>query len=368
MGINQQNMKAKKIFTFPLTLAIFISCTQKIEKDIDTTDYLQGGITIGERFIPDPDTNSMSKEFVQSMDLLRPPTKEVLMNYPKNAAEWRAMQNSRDSTTILNVEKLSNAWSIRIEESEINDVAIFYVIPEEIDDDYENSWFIHIHGGGYFLNAGKAGTMEAVILAHYLKIPLISIDYGLVPDHPFPDGLNDVLKAYNGILEEYPDHTLFMGGTSAGGSLALSTLFELKSYGNRLPNVLFVGTPGSDVNKTGDSWYTNAGIDRVLGSYEGLLDEATRLYANGKDQRDPLISPVYGNYEDFPPVFLITGTRDLLLSNTVRVDMKLRQAGVETKLVVIEGHSHGDYMLVHQAPESQIALNDLNNFLKKHSN
>ena len=114
------------------------------------------------------------------------------------------------------------------------------------------------------------------------------------------------------------------------------------------------------------SWYTNADVDRVLGSDEGLLDEATRLYANGKNQTDPLISPVYGNYQDFPPAFLITGTRDLLLSNTVRVDMKLLEAGVKTKLVVIEGHSHADYLLVHQAPESQVALNDLNSFLKNY--
>ncbi|WP_299157903.1 alpha/beta hydrolase fold domain-containing protein [uncultured Eudoraea sp.] len=349
-----------------LLLVIISSCTQKTENNSDTIDASKAGITLEERFIPDPDTIFMSKEFIQSMDLLRPPTKEALMNYPKNAAEWKAMQNSRDSATILNVEKLSSAWSINIEKSEINNVTIFYVIPEEIDMDYERSWFIHIHGGGYFLNAGKAGTMEAVILAHYLKIPLISIDYGLVPDHPFPDGLNDVLNAYNGILQKYPDHNLFMGGTSAGGSLALSTVFELKSYGNRLPNALFIGTPGSDVNKTGDSWYTNADVDRVLGSYEGLLDEATRLYANGKNQTDPLISPVYGNYQDFPPAFLITGTRDLLLSNTVRVDMKLREAGVKTKLVVIEGHSHADYLLVHQAPESQVALNDLNSFLKNY--
>ena len=350
-----------------LLLVIISSCTQKTENNSDTIDASKAGITLEKRFIPDPDTISMSKEFVQSMDLLRPPTKEVLMNYPKSAAEWRAMQNTRDSVTKLNIEKLSSAWSINIEESKINDVTVFYVIPEEIDKDYESSWFIHIHGGGYFLNAGKAGTQEAVILAHYLKIPLISIDYGLVPDHPFPDGLNDVLNAYNGIIEKYPDHTLFMGGTSAGGSLALSTVFELKSLRNQLPNALFIGTPGSDVNKTGDSWYTNADIDRVLGSYEGLLDEATRLYANGKDQRDPLISPVYGNYQDFPPSFLISGTRDLLLSNTVRVDMKMREAGVETKLLVIEGHSHADYLLVHQAPESQVAFKNLDVFLKKYS-
>jgi acetyl esterase/lipase len=351
-------MKEKFIFILSMFLAII---------NIQGQELNINSITLSERTIPDPDTLTMSKEFVKTMSLLRPPNKEILMNFPKNNAEWKDMQHSRDSATTRNVEILSSEWFINIEESEINGITVFYVTPAEIDNAYENSWFVHVHGGGFFLNAGKAGTQEAVILAHYLKVPLISIDYGMVPDHPFPDGLKDVVHAYIGILEKYPDHTLYMGGTSAGGALALSTVFELREKGIKLPAALFIGTPGSDLTKTGDSYYINAGIDRILGSYDGLLDEVTALYASGEDQRNPLISPVYGNYSGFPPSFLISGTRDLLLSNTVRVDMKMREAGIETKLVVIEGHSHADYLLVHQAPESQVVFKNLDDFLKKYA-
>ena len=69
-----------------------------------------------------------------------------------------------------------------------------------------------------------------------------------------------------------------------------------------------------------------------------------KLYANGHDLKDPMLSPVYGDMHGFPPTILTTGTRDLLLSNTVRVHRKLRQAGVEAELHVYEGQSHAQYM------------------------
>jgi acetyl esterase/lipase len=79
----------------------------------------------------------------------------------------------------------------------------------------------------------------------------------------------------------------------------------------------------------------------VLGSYDGLVGDAARLYANGHDLKDPMMSPVYGDYHGSPPAILTSGTRDLFLSNTVRVHRKIRAAGVETELHVFEGVSQG---------------------------
>jgi epsilon-lactone hydrolase len=99
----------------------------------------------------------------------------------------------------------------------------------------------------------------------------------------------------------------------------------------------------SDATKTGDSFYTNEKVDNVLVSRDGFCDAATVIYAHGHDLKDPLISPVYGDMHGFPPTILTTGTRDLLLSNTVRVHRKLRRAGVEATLQVYEGESHAQY-------------------------
>ena len=323
-------------------------------------------VVLSERIIPDPSLNAVSREMINTIPLLRPPTMEKLMAYPKTEDEWKTFQRTTDSIAAINAQKNADAWSITIEKSEINGVVVRYVIPVEVDKDFENTWFIHVHGGAYVLNGGKAGTNEAVIIAKYLKVPIISIDYRMPPDYPFPIGLDDIVNAYEGIQNKYPKHKLVMGGTSAGGGLTISSIQQLIQRGTKLPSALFLGTPGSDLTKTGDSYYINSGLDRILGSYEGLMEAAVNLYANGEDLSNPLISPVYGNFSDFPPSFLISGTRDLLLSNTIRVDMKMRESGVITELLVIEAHSHGDYLLVHHAPESQLAFKDLGVFLKKY--
>ena len=118
------------------------------------------------------------------------------------------------------------------------------------------------------------------------------------------------------------------------------------------------------MTKTGDSYYINDGIDRNLVTYDGILEESAKLYADGRDLKDPYLSPIYGDLSGFPPTFLLSGTRDLFLSNTVRAHRKLRDSGGQAELVIIEGMSHGDYLAAFNAPESMAAFNDLSKFLK----
>ena len=157
-----------------------------------------------------------------------------------------------------------------------------------------------------------------------------------------------------------------LGGTSAGGGLALATTQKLRALGLDLPGALWAGTPWADLTKTGDSQFTNEGIDRLLVTYDGILEQAAKLYAGGQDLKTPLISPVYGSFEDFPPTYLVTGTRDLFLSDTVRVHRKLRAAGVVADLNVYEALSHGGYALGARSPEAQQAYGELGAFLMSH--
>ncbi len=103
----------------------------------------------------------------------------------------------------------------------------------------------------------------------------------------------------------------------------------------------------------------------MLVTYDGVLEGAAKLYADGRDLKTPLISPVYGDFKGFPPTYLVTGTRDLFLSDTVRVHRKMRVAGVVADLNVYEGVSHGDYAFV-DSPELQQAYGELGAFLLRH--
>jgi acetyl esterase/lipase len=195
---------------------------------------------------------------------------------------------------------------------------------------------------------------------------VLSVDYRMPPHHPFPAGLDDVVTVYQHLLTDRPAKSMVLGGTSAGGGLILAAIHKLIKLGLDVPGALYAGTPWTDLTKTGDSYYTNEGIDRLLVTYDGILAAAAHLYAGDYDLKDPLISPVYGDFHGFPPTFLLTGTRDLFLSNTVRAHIKLRQAGAVADLLVYEGVSHGDYATEATSPESLHAYAEMNAFLLRH--
>jgi acetyl esterase/lipase len=104
----------------------------------------------------------------------------------------------------------------------------------------------------------------------------------------------------------------------------------------------------------------------VLVSRDGFCDAGTKVYAAGRDLKDPLLSPVYGDMAGFPATILTSGTRDLLLSNTVRVHRKLRQAGVDAILQVYEGQSHAHYLRDDTAPETREVFAEIAAFFDRH--
>jgi acetyl esterase/lipase len=155
-------------------------------------------------------------------------------------------------------------------------------------------------------------------------------------------------------------------GTSTGGGMTLAMVLRAKAEHLPLPAAIAPGTPWSDMTKTGDSYYANAMLDNVLVAYEGFLEASAKLYANGHDLKDPMLSPIYGDFHGFPPAILTTGTRDLFLSNTVRAHRKLRQAGVEAVLQVYEGQSHAAYNFTPFAPETKETFEEIARFFDKH--
>ncbi len=161
-----------------------------------------------------------------------------------------------------------------------------------------------------------------MVIASQVKIPVLSIDYRMPPEHPFPGAVQDVVAVYKHLLKTRHARSIALGGSSAGGGLALASTHKLIELGLDIPAALFAGTPWADLTKTGDSHYTNEGIDRILVTYDGLLADAAKLFAGDHDMKNPLISPVYGDFTGFFPTYLVTGTRDLFLSDVVRTHRK----------------------------------------------
>lgn len=285
---------------------------------------------------------------------------------PKSISEWKARVDEAARTTIAMLPKLREMLGVSVEPTTVAGVKAFVVRPKSVPPGNRDRILLHLHGGIRVLNPGEAGTREAIMMAGYSGFNVISVDYRMPPDFPFPAALDDAFAAYREVIASTKPEKVGVFGTSAGGSLTFTTLLRAKIENLPMPGAIATGTPTVDLTKTGDSLFTNAFIDNVLGTQDGFIRETALLYANGRDLKDPLLSPIYGDVLGFPPTILTSGTRDLYLSNTVRMHRKLRAAGVEAVLQVWEGQSHAQYLVDIEAPETREYHDEVARFFDLH--
>ena len=285
---------------------------------------------------------------------------------PKTGEEWKPVADAGAEALMKNVPGMMERMKVKVEKTTIDGVRAFILTPETIAPENVNRQLIHMHGGCYVLNPREASLPEALFMAGFGHIKVVSVEYRMPPEAYFPAALDDGITVYKALLKTMPAKNMAWFGTSAGGALVLEMGLKAKELGLPMPGAIASGTPMSDVTKVGDTFYTNAMVDNVLVSPDGFCDAGAIVYAAGHDMKDPLISPVYGDMHGFPPTILTSGTRDLLLSNTVRVHRKLRQAGTEAALQVYEGMAHAHYIRDDTAPETKEVFEEIATFFNKH--
>ena len=285
---------------------------------------------------------------------------------PKTPEGWKQLAEATRATAAPNVEAMRQRLNVRVEPGTMAGVKIYTVTPEKVRPENADRTLVQIHGGCYVLNPAEAALPEAMLIAAIGGYRVIAVDYRMPPEAYFPAALDDSMAVYKAVIAKTDPKRVGLIGTSAGGALVLQMGLRAKQLGLPMPGAISSGTPMSDSTKTGDTFYTNAMLDNVLVSTEGFCDAAAAFYANGHDMKDPLISPVYGDMGGFPPTILTSGTRDLLLSNTVRVHRKLRNLGIESFLQVYEGQSHAQYGRDDRIPEVREAFGEIGDFFGKH--
>ena len=318
---------------------------------------------IGPRDLPLP--YDASDELRDSIAATPQPDLSGAPRIPADETALRILVASMDELSNTSTEQLRDRVGATVTSDEIAGVGVFHVSPANLDPRHDGHLFLYAHGGAFILNAGEAGTTEAIVIAHRLGIRVVSIDYRMAPDHPLPLPADDVTAVYRQVVDEHPASSLALGGSSAGGNLCTIAIQRAVNEGIDIPGALYLGTPGNDMSDVGDTLYINRGIDRAIPSHEDYVN-AVRFHADGRNLTDPLVSPIYGSFKGFPPTFLVTGTRDLLLSATARTHNKIRQAGSVADLVVLEGASHGDFGNPLNSPESRYTYSELNKFMLEH--
>ncbi|AQA05490.1 hypothetical protein BVC93_27445 [Mycobacterium sp. MS1601] len=212
----------------------------------------------------------------------------------------------------------------------------------------------HVHGGAFVAGSSLAARAHSRLASRH-GAELVSVDYRLAPEHPFPAALDDVWTVYSEVARDRP--TVIVG-ESAGGGLAMSLVRRVLDRGGHPPKGLVTMFPWADLSNSSESFERNEHRDLLS---RGGLSRSAVAYAGDCDVRMPLVSPLYGSFADFPPTLIVVGTHDCLLDDSRTVATRMRAAGVDATLVEIAGGFHGFILL--PAPESKEARRHISSFV-----
>lgn len=198
---------------------------------------------------------------------------------------------------------------------------------------------LHCHGGGYSTGSSLYARTLTSKLAESTSMDVLCFDYRLAPEHPYPAATEDAMKVWDYLmLLGYGARDIILTGDSAGGNLALSLVLKLKEQGRLLPRGIVLMSPWTDLTSSGKSFETKAEVDPVLD--RDYIDRMVAAYAPDMDLKQPLISPLFGDFEGFPPVYIQAGENEILLSDSLRLHQALVDANVSVKMDTYKGMWH----------------------------
>ncbi|MCB2061460.1 MAG: alpha/beta hydrolase [Novosphingobium sp.] len=296
---------------------------------------MEGALHIPARVLRVPD--HLSPEAQAAM---RQPVPDEIPDYPPldDKQGWRERIAASEGVILQMIGTSNAAFEGTVSELREGEAQAFEITPAGIPAS-DRRVYLDIHGGGLINGAGEVCRAMGINSALQVGARTVSVDYRMPPDHPYPVGLDDCLAFYRALLRDHDPAEIVVGGGSAGGNLVVAMILKARDEGLPLPAGAVLVTPEVDLTESGDSFQTNIGLDRTL---RVSLMPANLLYADGRDLTDPYISPLFGDFTTgFPPTILTAGTRDLFLSNAVRMHRALRNAGIPAELHVVEALSHG---------------------------
>ena len=224
---------------------------------------------------------------------------------------------------------------------------------------------LQLHGGGY---TGAVRNAYYVFAGLYNEVShgcsVLTPDYRVAPENPYPAALEDAVASYQWLMDKgYFGEQIILGGDSAGGGLAMALCMYLKDHHMPMPCGIVAMSPWTDLTASGESYETNYEKDPLFGNTKESLIYVND-YAGDHDKMDAYISPLFGNFKEFPPMLIQVGSIEMLLSDSVSVAAKARQQGVKVRLSVYEGMFHVFQMAYLNIPESKRAWAEGGKFIE----
>lgn len=232
---------------------------------------------------------------------------------------------------------LGNTREITYKETNINGIHAEWVSVNRVH--MKKYVILYCHGGGYSTGSCLYARTLTSKLAETTSMDVLSFDYRLAPEHAFPAAVEDALKVWDDLmLLGYGARDIIVAGDSAGGNLALALTLKLKEQERLLPRGLVLMSPWTDLTSSGKSHITKADVDPVLN--KEYIDRMVEAYAEGQDLKNPMISPLFGDFHEFPPTYIQVGRNEILYNDSTRLYDAMIAANVSVKIDKFTGMWH----------------------------
>jgi epsilon-lactone hydrolase len=224
---------------------------------------------------------------------------------------------------------------------------------------------LYFHGGVYVIGDAFIAADLASQVGRRTQAEVISVDYRLAPEHPYPAAVDDALTAYEALLQNgvTPSDIVF-AGESAGGALAVATLVNARDHGLPLPAAAFAMSPYADLTLAGATMETKREVDPLMS--RELLQPRVLDYTSGQDAAHGLVSPVFADLSGLPPLIIQAGTHEVLLDDAVRLARQAATADVEVTLDITPRVPHVFQAYYPILDEAAAALDRAGQFLSAH--
>ncbi|MBY8862314.1 alpha/beta hydrolase [Nocardia sp. CA2R105] len=301
-----------------------------------TVDGSHRALHVPARNIPVPTSVSAEAQAFLGQGLMDSPPYPAL----DDLDGWRARIASTEEAMQPMYEARASRVKADVTEIDAEGTHVYVVTPQGTSAD-DRRIYLDIHGGALIQGGGDTCRLNGIAIAGQVGARTWAVDYRMPPDHRYPTPLDDCVAAYRAILREHRPDEIIVGGGSAGANLAAALLLRVRDEGLPPPTAAVLLTPELDLTESGDSFRTNAAVDIV--GHRSLMP-VNLFYAGGHDLAHPYLSPLFADFTTgFPATLLTAGTRDVFLSNAVRMHRALRTAGVEAELHILEAMPHGGF-------------------------
>lgn len=223
---------------------------------------------------------------------------------------------------------------------------------------------LYLHGGAYQIGSPATLRYMIALLSGAAGARVLSVDYRLAPEDPFPAAVEDAIAAYRWLIAGGTEPAVIaLAGDSAGGGLALGTLVALRDAGDQLPGAAVALSPWTDLALTGESLRTRAAVD-VMIKADGM-SETAKAYLAGQDPRHPYASPLYADLRGLPPMLIHVGDAEVLLDDSTRLAARARSHGVDVTLEVWDEMPHVWHAFAGLLPEADQAIQRIGGWLRE---